>query len=242
MIGIIIPVYNEGTVIGRTLDEVETKIHTEHKIYIVFDFDEDTTLPVVRLWSDQHRREVVLVRNYFGGGALNAIRTGFMAATTEFVLVVMADMSDDLACVEAMYQMMLSGYDVVCGSRYMKGGRQIGGPVLKRTMSRFAGLSLHWFIHIPTHDVTNSFKMYRKSLLDEIVIESTGGFELGMEITVKGFVMGRRVGEVPSTWYDRTQGDSRFRLWAWLPSYLKWYVFAIASKKVKGRTTMEGSS
>ena len=229
MIGIVIPVYNEGDVIEKTLNEVEAKVHPAHEIYIVYDFETDTTLPAVREWSSKHGREVKLVRNNFGRGALNAIRTGFIVADAEFVLVVMADMSDDLICVDDMHQMMLDGYDVVCGSRYMKGGRQIGGPLLKRTMSRMAGLSLHWFTRIPTHDVTNSFKMYRKSLLNEVGIESCGGFELGMEITVKAYVAGRRIGEVPSTWYDRTQGESRFRLWAWLPNYLKWYFYAITS-------------
>ena len=231
MIGIVIPVYNEGEVIEKTLDEVETKVEPEHEIYIVYDFAEDDTLPVVQRWADQHQCNIKMVQNYYGRGALNAIKTGFEAAETDAVLVVMADMSDDLSAVNKMCDLVTNGYDVVCGSRYCKGGKQLGGPLLKRTMSRLAGISLHYLTRIPTHDVTNSFKMYRKSLLNTIIIESTGGFELGMEVTVKAHVAGYRIGEVASIWYDRTAGESRFQLWAWLPSYLRWYFYAFKSRK-----------
>ena len=65
------------------------------------------------------------------------------------------------------------GADVVAASRYMKGGRQVGGPRLKRLISRFAGLSLHWFAGVPTHDPTNNFKLYSRRFLDAVTIEST---------------------------------------------------------------------
>jgi len=122
------------------------------------------------------------------------------------------------------------GYDIVCGSRYMKGGRQIGGPKLKKSLSRIAGISLHLLVGIPVHDITNSFKMYTKNVLNDINIESTGGFELGMEIVIKAYNKGYKITEVPSIWSDRQSGDSRFRLWRWLPKYMHWYWFAVQKK------------
>lgn len=59
-------------------------------------------------------------------------------------------------------------------------------------MSKFAGLSLHYLAGLPVHDVTNSFKLYRKSFLNEVKIESTGGFELGLELVVKAFKSGKK--------------------------------------------------
>jgi dolichol-phosphate mannosyltransferase len=226
MIGVVIPVYNEGEIINRTLNEIDAKIHTPHKIFVIYDMDSDDTLPVVRQRMSQ-QTNLVLVKNLFGKGALNAIKSGFSVVDCEAVLVVMADFSDDLSAVEPMYEMFRNGYDIICGSRYMEGGKQMGGPLLKSTMSRMAGISLHWITGIPTHDVTNSFKLYRKTTLDSIAIESNGGFELGMEIVVKAFLSGHRIGEVPTTWFDRIEGESRFRLWQWLPSYLRWYVHAV---------------
>ena len=88
-------------------------------------------------------------------------------------------------------------------------------------------MSLYYLAGLPTHDVTNSFKMYRKEWLDRLTIESSGGFEIGMEIVVKTFAAGGKIAEVPSTWTDRSAGASRFRIWKWMPNYLRWYWFAI---------------
>ena len=86
-----------------------------------------------------------------------------------------------------------------------------------------SGLSLHWLGGIPIHDATSNYRLYSKRLLRSVTIESTGGFELGLELTVKAYRLGMRVAEVPTTWRDRTAGESRFKLWSWLPRYLKWY-------------------
>ena len=107
---------------------------------------------------------------------------------------------------------------------------QIGGPRLKRLMSRVAGLSLHWFAGVATHDPTNNFKLYRRSFLDATPIESTAGFELALELTVKATIAGRRVAEVPTTWRDRTAGQSNFKLRMWLPHYLHWYRLAFVER------------
>lgn len=225
---IVIPVYNEDKIIRTTLERIRNDIKAPHCIHIIYDFDEDTTLPAVRDYIGQTGCDnIKLVRNSFGNGVLNAIKTGFDNAPDGPVLVVMGDASDDLTVVEAMLQKFNQGYDLVCGSRYMKGGRQVGGPPFKKLLSRMAGITLHWLTGIPTHDISNSFKMYRKSVIDSILIESTGGFEIGMEITVKAFLKGCRITEVPSSWTDRTAGRSRFQLAKWLPRYIHWYVYTL---------------
>lgn len=229
LINIVVPVYNEGANIAKTLGEIDSKITTPCRIFVVYDFDEDDTLPAAKEYM-QGQDDITLVKNKFGPGVLNAIKTGFDTVSDGVVLVVMADLSDDLAQVDKMFVLANQGSDVVCGSRYMKGGRQIGGPWFKKLLSRLAGISLHYMIALPTHDVTNSFKMYTKKVLNDITIDSTGGFELGMEIVVKAFLKGYKISEVPSVWRDRSAGSSRFRLWKWLPKYLGWYWFGIKNK------------
>jgi len=107
-----------------------------------------------------------------------------------------------------------------------KGGRQLGGPMLKGFLSHVAGVTLHWFTGLATHDATNSFKAYRLDFLRKTPIESTAGFCLGLELTVKAHFSGQRVEEVPATWIDRTAGLSRFKLFKWMPKYLRWYFLA----------------
>ena len=227
-LGIIIPVYNEAENIGRTLTAIEDLVKTPHRLYIVYDFDEDNTLPVAREFS-QKGMDLQFVKNPVKG-VVSAIKTGLRRAEEEYLLVTMADLSDDYAVVDGMCRLMSKGYDVVCGSRYMKGGKQTGGPLLKRSLSRLAGVSLKYLAGLPTYDSTNSFKLYRKSLLDSIEIESDGGFEIGMEIVVKAHFSGFKVTEVPCLWTDRQEGKSRFKVARWAPKYLKWYLYAIRSR------------
>ena len=230
-IGIIIPVYNEGGNIRETVKAIGDKISTTHKIYIVYDFDEDNTIPVVKEFIDKGF-DIKLLKNPVRG-VVNAIKTGLKEADEDYLLVTMADMSDDYSVVDDMYRLTAEGYDVVCGSRYMKGGKQVGGPLIKKTISRIAGISLWHLAGLPTHDATNSFKLYRKKMLNSMEIESDGGFEIGIEIVTKAHFSGYKVTEIPCTWTDREKGESRFRIIQWAPSYLKWYFFALKKKLMK---------
>lgn len=227
MLSVVCPVYNEAENIERLLDELAVKVSVPMEVLIVYDREDDNTIPVVQEVAAKYPFEIRLVKNIYGSGALNAIKTGFDRSRHEAVLVVMADLSDDLTVVNEMYRLITAeGYDIVCGSRYMPGGQQIGGPLLKRTLSRLAGISLHYLTGLPTRDATNSFKMYSRRILKDVKIESSGGFEIGMELVVKTFVAGRRITELPTTWIDRVAGKSRFRMWKWLPNYLRWYFYA----------------
>jgi glycosyltransferase involved in cell wall biosynthesis len=227
-LGIVIPVYNEAENIGKTLTTLEENIATPHRIYIVYDFDEDNTLPVAQAFLEKGI-DLTFVKNP-ARGVVNAIRIGLKTAEQNYLLVTMADMSDDYSVVDNMCALMDEGYDVVCGSRYMKGGKQIGGPLLKKTISRLADVSLRYIAGLPTHDATNSFKLYRKSMLNTIEIESDGGFEIGMEIVVKAHFSGFKVAEVPCVWTDREKGKSRFRIIKWAPKYLRWYFYAVQKR------------
>ncbi|HEX9100526.1 MAG TPA: glycosyltransferase [Candidatus Dormibacteraeota bacterium] len=226
----VVPVYNEGENVVPTLRGVVERTRTRPlEVLVVHDFDEDTTVPVVKRLQAE-LPELRLHRNHLGRGVLNALKSGLAEASAPYVLVTMGDGSDDPDDIDAMYALAHSGADVVAGSRYMKGGHQVGGPVLKRTMSRVAGLSLHWLGGFPIHDATSNYRLYSKRLLQRVTIESTGGFELGLELTVKAYALGMRVAEVPTTWRDRTAGESRFRLWKWLPRYLHWYWRGIGAR------------
>ena len=233
-LSVVIPVYNEGENVVPTLRGVVERTRTRPlEVLVVHDFDEDTTVPVVKRLQ-QELPEIRLHRNDIGRGALNALKSGLAAARAPYVLVTMGDGSDDPGDIDAMYGLAHDGADIVAGSRYMRGGHQVGGPMLKRTMSRVAGLSLHWLAGLPIHDATTNFRMYSKRLLQRVTIESDGGFELGLELTVKAYAFGMRLAEVPTTWNDRTAGQSHFKLWEWLPRYLRWYWVGLGARFRRG--------
>jgi len=227
---IIVPVYNEGANFPALWESICSAIRSPFTALVVYDFDEDDTVPPVQAIINKGERRIRLVPNNVRKGVVGAIVTGFNQVARGPVLVVMADLSDDLGQVDSMLALYRQGYQVVVGSRYMKGGSIEGGPWFKQFLSRMAGLTLHWFRGIPTHDATNAFKIYDRDMLKSFTIESQRGFELNLELTIKAFLRGYRIAEVPSRWKDRSQGESRFRLWAWLPHYLKWYFHAFRPK------------
>jgi hypothetical protein len=64
-------------------------------------------------------------------------------------------------------------------------------------------------------------------MVDNIDIQSESGFEIGMEIVVKAHFAGYKITELPCTWTDRQTGCSRFRIFKWMPKYLRWYFYAL---------------
>lgn len=230
LLHIITPVYNEGDNFPRLYDAVKTKIKVPHKLIVVYDFDEDNTVPVVKGYQ-KHDSSLVLHKNTKGRGVLNALLSGFECVKKGPVLVIMGDLSDDLTIVDKMYKEYENGATIVCPSRYAKGGKEVGGPLFKRALSRVAGTSLYYLRGVPTHDITNNFRLYDKKYIDSINIESSGGFEVAMEVTLKAFRDNKKIVEIPTTWMDRTAGEAKFKLWKWLPSYLRWYGYAFGRKK-----------
>jgi glycosyltransferase involved in cell wall biosynthesis len=224
---VVVPVFNEAANIGAFCKAAREQLPGKYELLICYDFDEDSTLPAyANLAPGDKPAHVRLVRNSLGRGVRYAIEAGMRAAEAPVVIVTMADLSDEFSKVGEMVARAAAGSDVVSGSRYMKGGKQIGGPWFKGLLSRTAGLTLYWLTGLPTHDPTNSFKAYRSDFLRRTPIESEAGFCLGLELTVKAHFGGGRVEEVPAVWQDRTAGESRFKLMKWLPMYLRWYLWA----------------
>jgi glycosyltransferase involved in cell wall biosynthesis len=232
IVSLVVPVYNEGPAVEPVLRSLSSAITTPHEILVVYDYDEDPTVPVVARLG-QELPTIRGHRNRLGRGVLNALKAGLAASSGRYVVVTMADGSDEPQLIDQMVRLADGGADVVAASRYMPGGRQIGGPRLKRLLSRVAGLSLHHVGGVATHDPTNNFKLYAKRFLDTVTIESEAGFELALELTVKASMSGRRVAELPTTWRDRTSGTSNFRLRKWLPHYVRWYLVAMRSRLVR---------
>jgi dolichol-phosphate mannosyltransferase len=229
-VSIVVPVYNEGPAVDPILRVLTTAVTTPHEILVVYDDDTDTTVPTITSLSDEHWT-IRGHRNDIGRGVLNAMKAGIAASSGRYVVISMADGSDEPERIDEMVRLARSGADVVAASRYMPGGRHVGGPRLKGLLSRVAGLTLHHLAEVGTHDATNNFKLYSRRFLDDVTIESEAGFELALELTVKAAIGGRSIAEVPATWRDRTSGSSNFKLRQWLPHYLRWYLLAFRHRR-----------
>ena len=125
-LSVVIPVFNEEANIVQTLEALTRYVSVPHEILIVYDRDEDTTLPVVRAVMGRYPN-LRLVKNAVAPGPSGALRTGFSTARAARVLVVMADLCDDLSQVDQCLTLMSTQADIVCPSRYCMGGAQILG-------------------------------------------------------------------------------------------------------------------
>lgn len=228
-IDIVVPVYNEGEAIRRLYDHMVASLDAfDWRAWFVYDFEKDTTVPTLRSLAAADKRVQPVMQTY-GKGVLNALKFGFTQVHDGAVAVVMGDCSDDLTLLGPMYDKFKRGAAVVACSRYSKGGTYEGGELLKKTLSRVAGLTL-FAAGIGTLDPTNNYKLYDGRFLRETVIESKAGFELALELTVKARLAGKKVDEVPGSWKDRTEGKSNFKLVKWLPHYLGWYLKFFAAR------------
>jgi glycosyltransferase involved in cell wall biosynthesis len=226
---VVIPVYNEGEAIVRCLDRILREVMLPSEVLIVHDTPEDTTVPYAEKVAQNDPR-VRTVLNTYGRGPANAIRFGIDAARAPVVVVTMADGCDDPRQIDELARLVDRGVAVAAASRYMPGGQQVGGPRLKRMLSRWAGRTLHWFARVGTRDATNSFKAYDTEFVRRVGIESRTGFEIGLELTAKATRLRLPVAEIPTIWLDRRLGESHFDLGRFMPSYLRWYFFAFGRR------------
>lgn len=226
-LSIVIPVRDEGANIIETLQALHREVPVSHEILIVYDRDDDTTLPAVRQYGGHDC--VALIKNTLKTGPSGALRTGFACARGVRVLVVMADRCDDLTQLQAMIRLVPADADVVCPSRYCAGGAQLleGTPKIKIWLPRMAGWLLKHLAGLATADPTNSFKLYSAALLQELQLSSTVSFSVTLEIIAKAHCLGRRIVEVPTVWRDRQHGKSHFRIGPSLLAYLPWFLLAL---------------
>lgn len=227
-LSIVVPAYNEEENIVDVINEIEETVDTDCELVIINDHSTDSTSSLVKGLQKKYKN-ISLYDNQESRGFANAVKAGLEKAAGDYVVPVMGDLCDDLETIKKMVEKLDQGYDVVCGCRYMTGGGRLGGSGLKAFLSRYGGITLHFLLGIPTHDIANAFKMYRKKILKDIIIESQG-FEISMEIPLKAYYNGAKVTEVATVWRERTKGSSSFKVFRLLPRYLGLYLWAIAKR------------
>ena len=239
-VSVVIPAYDEGESIVPVLERIFESVMLPCEALVVVDDEADSTRPVVLRLAAQEPRLRCLVNTY-GRGPANAIRYGIDHASTPVVVVTMADGCDDARQIDDLVRLVERGVVVAAASRYMAGGQQVGGPLLKGLLSSMAGRSLHLVARVGTRDATNSFKAYSAAFVQAVGIDSRDGFEIGIELTAKARRLRLPTAEIPTIWLDRHDGISNFQVAAWLPKYLHWYRLAfgreLSLEELRNRTT-----
>ena len=222
---ILIPVFNENETIVKTLKNILIFVKCNYKVLICYDYDDDPTLKIVKK-KFPNEPKIIFVKN-FSQGFNNALISGFKKATGEAVIFFMADDHINHNVIDLCYEKFKEGYQIICPSRFISGGKMIGNPFLKATLTRIASFFLFYFTTFPIKDSTNSFRLFPRELIDKVEVESNKGFTLSLELTAKAHRLGYKIVELPTTWIERNKGKSRFKLFTFIMPYTKWLLYII---------------
>ena len=224
---IVIPVFHEEAVIQSTIEQIEKTVKTKHRFLVVAENERDPTIAVILKMPSELTQNLTLIKNKYKPGIPGSMKTAFEAVKTETVVVIAADLTDAPHYVDAMYEKIRSGYDIVSASRYSGGGTYLAKRDAKYYLSKWANWLSPTLLSISTSDLTYAYKMYRTEVVQTIPIEATGGFEYAMELTIKAARRGMKIGEIPARSVERQVGESKFRLWKWSRQYLRWFLWGM---------------
>lgn len=224
---ILIPVYREGAPFVKILDLLGARVKTPFRALICYDDDNDETITAIKYYRAPF--EIVTVKND-GKGVHGAIMSGFKASRASAVIVYPADDDANAGIIDRLYEKFKEGCDIVAPSRFMKGGCMVGCRWTKAYLVRAAAFVLYYLAGLPTHDPTNGFRLFSRRVIDQVAVQSDSGFAYSIELLVKCHRLGWKISEVPSQWFERKQGKSRFKIFKWMPVYLRWFTFAFVTR------------
>ena len=222
---IIVPVFREEGNISKTIEEIFKIPEINFRVMVVYDFDEDPTIQVIK--NNFDKSQIICLKNKYQG--LNgAIKTGFENIQSKATLLYPADDHENFNLIAKMFYKFCEGYDIVCASRFIDGGSYEGAPLIKRLIVKFVSFTLTNFTTLPTKDATNGFRLFSKSIVEKFPIESKKGFTFSIELLAKAHRNNYKITELPEKWPVRTSGKSKFSYYT-IPFYFKWYLYILMS-------------
>lgn len=219
---IIIPVYYEQDNIYETISNILKIIKINYRLTIVFDFDNDPTLNVIKENFDSNR--IFLVKNKYSG--LNgAMKTAFEYSESDSVVLYTAEDHQNFEVINKMYEKFLNGYDVVCASRLTLGGdyNKVKEPLIKKILVNIVSFTFKNFTNVGTVDPTNGFRLFSKEIIKKFPIESKKGFTFAIELLAKAYKNNYKITEVPSMSPLRKFGKSKFKNTS-IIYYIPWFI------------------
>jgi dolichol-phosphate mannosyltransferase len=214
-LSIVIPAYNEEESITETIDQIEeafSKVSIDHEILVVNDNSKDNTAQVLEELSKKYP-VVNYVTNLGPNGFGYAVRYGLERYSGDCVAVMMADLSDSPYDLIRYYNTMLEGnYDCVFGSRFMRGGKVVDYPFVKKVINRIANLIIRVVMRIKYNDTTNAFKLYKREVIEGVKPILSPHFNLTIELPLKAIIRGYSYSVVPNSWTNRKYGVSKLKI------------------------------
>ncbi len=210
---IVIPTYQEARTVTGLLHRIleDPALDTFH-VLVVDDASPDGTAAVVRA-SPSYGERVLLLERGGKDGLGAAYRAGFAWAEQRGYSVVVQMDADGSHPPESVADLVvaLEDADVAIGSRYVPGGRTVNWPWHRKLISRAGNAYVRLLLGLPVRDCTAGFRAYRPGVLAAIAPDGTeaSGYSFQIETTWRATTSGLRITEVPITFVERQEGDSK---------------------------------
>ncbi|MGA7160718.1 MAG: polyprenol monophosphomannose synthase [Bacteroidota bacterium] len=208
---VITPTYNEAVNLPELIPKV---LHqsTDIEILIIDDSSPDGTAAIVKEFQQKNPR-VHLIERSRKMGLGTAYVTGFRYAIErkyDYVFEMDADFSHNPK--ELLnFLLKIQDYDLVIGSRYIRGVSVVYWPFRRLILSYFANLYTRIVTGMPVKDATGGFKCYRRAVLESINLDDirSNGYAFQIEMNYKAWKKGFRLCEIPIIFVDRDRGESK---------------------------------
>jgi len=214
-LSIVIPAYNEGQRIARTLSRIYDFLKTkkyDYEIIVVDDGSSDDTVSKAResLFSKEGRLRVVSSGVNIGKG--RAIKNGILKSSGELILFSDADLSTPIEEINRLLAYMEKGSDAVIGSRNTAGSKvMIHQPWYRELMGKTFNLFVKYLLIKDFNDTQCGFKLFRGSVARDIAgLMKIDGFAFDVEMLYIAKLKGYKIVEVGVCW--KNSADSKVRL------------------------------
>ena len=208
------PTYNERGNIENLINNVlKLKIKNLH-IVVVDDNSPDGTWKIVQDISKKKKNVHLLLRKKDKGRGY-AGRDGFIYCLkkgADIIIEMDADMSHNPKCIPSMIK-ELKNYDLVLGSRRVKGGKETGRSPARKVITNFANLYINIILGLKIKDCNSGYRCFKREALEKINPRNlkSKGPEIVQEVLFKVHLKGVKIKEIPITFIDRTKGKSKLR-------------------------------
>ena len=224
-ISLIVPSYNEEKGIEDTLVNLSSSLEKnkiDYEIILVDDQSTDKTIEIVKRLASKNKRIKIIVRHKNPGFGFS-LSDGSKIASGELVCWVMGDSSDDFEAIPKMINKINNGYDMVIGSRNIKGGSRGDQGKLKAIGSTQYSALAKFLFRLPVYDITNAFRTFRKEIINKVSLENNN-FAISPEFALRAHVAGYKRTEIPVTYRDRKVREAKTKLFR---MGLKYYLLLI---------------
>ncbi len=227
---IIVPCRDEEDNIEIILNNIQKNcIYQNYEIIFIDDYSQDRTLNKIKEFSIKHQNIFYHINKKKGLGG--AISLGLKKAQGKYITIMMADSADSIDDLNNYFKIIQENeFDAIFGSRFIRGSEIVDYPKFKLFLNRIFNYITKILFFSDYNDFTNSFKIYKKEVIDKIHPIVSENFNIFLELPLKTISRGFTYKIVPIKYFNRKKGKAKFKIKELGSSYLFTLLYCFLEK------------